>query len=64
MEQSADVLLACRSLFSLNQRFGEYYRKESVNYKRTDAVSALIRYMALAMSQTTRLVRLCRDINK
>ena len=44
--------------------WGEYYSKESVNNKITDAVTPLIRYMALAMSQTTRLVRPCCGINK
>ena len=42
--------------------WGEYYRKENVNDKRTDAVSPLIRYMALAMPQTTGLVRPRWDI--
>ena len=39
------------------------YRKESMN-NITDAMSPLIRFMALARSQTTRLVRPCWDINK
>ena len=43
---------------------GEYYGKENVNNKRTEAVSPLIRYMVLAMTQTAWLVRPCRDINK
>ena len=34
--------------------WGECYRKESVNNIITDVVSPLIRYMALAMSQTDR----------
>ena len=42
--------------------WGEYYNKENVKNKRTEALSPLIRYMALAMSQTTGLVRPCWDI--
>jgi hypothetical protein len=36
--------------------WGEYYIKEIMKNKRTEALSPLIRCMALAISQTTRLV--------
>ena len=34
------------------QTQSEYYTKEGVNHRRTHAVSPLMRYMALAMTQT------------
>ena len=43
--------------------WGEYYTKRGyMNNTWTDALSALIRYLALAMSRRTRLVQPCWDI--
>ena len=36
-------------IFNLKLVWGEYYNEENVNNKRTEAVSPLIRYMALAI---------------